>query len=416
MLGHQVQRLGDGGGGLHGDGGRGHQLGGRFVGIGERGGDVLVAADQAAQAGEQAGMARLAAAAQQVAVGDDAQDAAVAVHHDGTAALAPFQRLHNFLQPRLGADRGHVGVHQLGDRASGVRLLFVRLCLGLVILDGAEDVEPADQADQVVVVVDHGQALETVAYHLGHHRAHLVAGAHGDHRRRHHVGGRGSGLAQGGKLVVQPLLRQGGLQAEARDEAGAPEQVAVGDDPHQGAAGVHHRQAAHAALQQQRDQLGDRRVGCDGYDIAAHDVADRLLQRVLAVAGGVLDDMDGLHDDQAVADHAPDAGQQLRHALGQIHPLDADGQVGGERLDVGGVDAAVRAVAGDGAGNRGAGSALAAQPLEDGGVEIGTVIAVAFADIDGDAGGLALHLHRNLRYVARLQLPGLESQLNRRPT
>ena len=205
---------------------------------------------------------------------------------------------------------------------------------------------------------------------------------------------------------MQPLLGQGGLQAEARDEAGALEQVAVGDDPHQGAAGFHHRQAAHAALQEQRDQLGDRRVGCDGYDIAAHDIADRLLQWVLAVAGRVLDDMDGLHDDQAVADHAPDAGQQLCHALGQIHPLDANGEVGRERLDVGGVDAAVRTVAGDGAGNRGAGSPFTAQPLENGGIEIRTVIVVAFADVDGDTGGLALHLHRNLRCDARLQCPG----------
>ena len=208
---------------------------------------------------------------------------------------------------------------------------------------------------------------------------------------------------------MQTLLGQIGLQAEARDEAGALEQVAVGDNSHQGAACFHHRQAAHAAFQQQRYQVRDRRGECYSYDIAAHDIADRLLKWVLAVAGRVLDDMDSLHDDQAVADHAPDPGEQLCHALGQIHPLDADGEVGRERLDVGGVDAAVCTVAGDGAGNCGAGSSLAAQPLEDSSVEIGTMIVVAFANIDGDTSGLALHLHRILRYVAGLQYPGGKS-------
>ncbi len=281
---------------------------------------------QAAQPAQQTRILGVAAAAQQVAVGNDAQHAPLVVDDNHAALVAAFQRAHDLFEPGIRPHGGHILVHQLVDRSPQARGHRLDLIALLVIFHRAQHVDTADKADQPAVTIDHGQALQGMLGHQGGSLAHLVVRMHGDHRHGHDGLSRMRAALEGSQLHLHLFGRQLILQAKPCQQTGAPHQVAVGDDAHQLALFVDDRQAAIPALHKQGNEIGHRRGGAHGGDAAAHDGTHRLIERLDRAAGSVLYDLDLLARDHAVVHHGAHDRQNAFDLLVVIDPLHADGQ------------------------------------------------------------------------------------------
>ena len=156
----------------------------------------------------------------------------------------------------------------------------------------------------------------------------------------------------------------------------------------------------------QADDHGNGRAGLYADDFGPHDIAHGTVERGVGAARRILDGADRLDRDQTGIDQGAHAWQQPFDALRQVHPDEDDGQVGGERDDGRGVDAAVRAKARQPARDSCARRALAAQSFQDRHVERLAAVLVAFADIDGDARRLSFDLHRVLRPLSASRATG----------
>ncbi len=222
--------------------------------------------------------------------------------------------------------RGHIFVHQVGNRSTQARGHGFRLIALLVILHRAQHVDTADEAHQPSVAIGHGQPLQAMLRHQDGSLAHLVVRVYGDDRRGHDgLGGMGAAL-EGRQLRLHLFGCQLILQAKPREQTGTPHQVAVGNDAHQLALFVHYRQAAIPSLHEQGNEIGHGRIRPHGGDAAAHDGAYRLLERLDLAAGSVLHDLDLLACDHAIVHHDAHDRQNAFDLLVVIDPLHADRQ------------------------------------------------------------------------------------------
>jgi hypothetical protein len=154
---------------------------------------------------------------------------------------------------------GHVGLAEdlLGD-----------LPLDLLVRaeEHAQQVAAAHDADQPVVVVDHGQVLDVEVVQQPHRLGHGLVRAHGQHRGGHQLPGGGCGRLDLLDVGADPGRRA----ALAHRRVLLEDQVGRGDDAHEPAVRVEDRQRAHPVPVHQGDDLAVGGVHPDGDDLPGH--------------------------------------------------------------------------------------------------------------------------------------------------